>query len=436
MTDDNNGSGVASHDNRIDLIRADAPELAALGPHAVGVRTLKVVHPNQINVAKIAKETIKPGAPLPTYDRSLTLEIWYPATGKPAAPGSQSYPGVFIRDGKTQVTLHGAARRDAEPDLSAGPFPVIVISHGYPGNRFLMSDLGENLASKGYVTVSIDHLDSTYDNMAAFGSTLVNRPLDQLFVVDQIDKLSKDKTSFLSGLADSDHTGLIGYSMGGYGAVIVAGGGVTEAATKLDWGAPADTLRVHLSGSASHAALTDPRIKAIFAFAPWGRASDFWDADGLKSVKTPIFFAAGDQDDVAGYKDGVRKIWQESVNANRYLLTFHGANHNAGAPIPAPIEAWKPAEGLDFIPAEHYIDAVWSNVRMNNIAEHFTSAWFGKMLKGDERMDAYLDVVPNSEDGLYSVAKDGTHKGDFSYWNGFPKRTAKGLSLEHATPET
>jgi predicted dienelactone hydrolase len=62
------------------------------------------------------------------------------------------------------VTLSGRAARDAAP--AEGEFPLVIISHGYPGNRFLLSHLGENLASKGYVTVSIDHPDSTYDDMA------------------------------------------------------------------------------------------------------------------------------------------------------------------------------------------------------------------------------------------------------------------------------
>ena len=62
----------------------------------------------------------------------------------------------------------------------------MIISHGYPGNRYLMSHLGENLASKGFVTVSIDHKDSTYDDQKAFASTLYNRPFDQLFVLNEI----------------------------------------------------------------------------------------------------------------------------------------------------------------------------------------------------------------------------------------------------------
>lgn len=416
---------LASHDNRIDLMRSDAPVLARVGPFAVGVQTLDVVNPDQLDIVSVTG----PDA-MPRYDRPLTLEVWYPtAEPKPDAP--QAYEDVLIRDGKRRITLYGAALRDAAPDAAGGPYPLILISHGYPGNRYLMAHLGENLASKGYVTVSIDHTDSTYDNQLAFGSTLVNRPLDQKFVLDRIDALSRTEGSFLNGLVDAGTTGLIGYSMGGYGAVILAGGGVTEASTAYDWGAPAGTLKVHQDGTQTQRALPDPRIKAVVAFAPWGRNMGFWDAAGLANIRTPMMFIAGSKDDVSLYEGGVRAIFEETVNSDRYLLTFIGANHNAGAPMPAPRESWEPAEGLDFIPAEHYTDAVWDSVRMNNIAQHFTTAYFGKMLKGDAGMDRYLSLVEMAEEGVADRDDANKPTAADTYWAGFPLRSAIGLRLEH-----
>jgi predicted dienelactone hydrolase len=427
MTGTGQAQGLASHDNRIDLMRPDAPELALPGPFAVGVQTVNVVNRDQLDIVNVTGPDT-----MPRYDRPLTLEVWYPSVG-PKPEGPQAYEGVLIRDGVRRITLYGAAIRDAVPDATAGPYPLILISHGYPGNRYLMAHLGENLASKGYVTVSIDHTDSTYDSQLAFGSTLVNRPLDQLFVLNQIDALSKTEGSFMNGLVDASNTGLIGYSMGGYGAVILAGGGVTEVSTTYEWGAPAGTLRVHLDGTESQRALPDPRIKAIVAFAPWGRNMDFWDAAGLANIRTPMMFIAGSKDDVSLYEGGTRRIFEEAVNADRYLLTFIGANHNAGAPMPAPREAWEPAEGLDFIPAEHYTDAVWDNVRMNNIAQHFTTAYFGRMLKGDAGMERYLALVEMAEDGVADRDDAGKPTAADTYWAGFALRSAIGLRLEHRT---
>src|SRR3954469_1300992 len=140
----------------------------------------------------------------------------------------------------------------------------------------------------------------------------------------------------------------------------------------------------------------DPRIKAAIAIAPWGMASGFWDADGLKGIRTPTFFMAGSVDDVAGYEKGTRAIYQNAINADRYLLTFVNANHNAAAPIPAPAETYAYSETLKSFPFAHYADAVWDTTRMNNIADHFATAFFAVNLKGDAAQQSFLDVSGTS----------------------------------------
>jgi hypothetical protein len=213
---------AAMADNPIDTQLPNAPELAAYGEFTVGVRQLEMVNSGQIDILSIDPTADKPDV-MPTYDRPLTVEMWYPAEA--GATGDTSLK-AFLRDGTTEVTLMGRAVRDAAH--SGEGFPLVLISHGYPGNRFLMSHLAENIASKGYVVASIDHTDSTYRTQAAFGSTLVNRSLDQLFVLEALAQMAAEGGDF-AGLYDTGNTGIIGYSMGGYGAIITAGGGVTEA---------------------------------------------------------------------------------------------------------------------------------------------------------------------------------------------------------------
>lgn len=408
--------------NRIDLIRPDAPELSAHGDLPIGVRTIEVTNPGQPDIVAMA------AGGEARYDRSLTLEVWYPAAD---GTGNEGTYRAYLRDGETEVTLTGRAVRDAEP-AADGPYPLVIVSHGYPGNRFLMSHLTENLATKGYVVVSIDHADSTYNDQAAFGSTLVNRSLDQIFVLNEIERLHGEDGDFLSGLVDTQNTGLVGYSMGGYGAIITAGGGVTEAAVGYPNLTPAGTLAVHQAGSNAPA---DERIKAVVAIAPWGRQRGFWDADGMKSIQTPIFYMAGSIDDVSGYEDGVKLLYDETVNAERYLLTFENANHNVAAPIPAPVESWTVSEKLGYAPFGHYADPVWDTVRMNNIAQHFVTAFFGRHVKGDEAMDEYLDLaVENASDGVVARDDAGEPTEAHTYWTGFADRTAAGLSLMRDAP--
>ena len=421
---------MALAENRIDTQLPNAPELAAYGDMKVGVRQIELVHAGQVDVLSIDPAAAKPET-LPTYDRPLTVEVWYPAAD--GATGDTTFK-AFLRDATTEVTLNGQAMRDAEPATGTA-YPLVLVSHGYPGNRFLMSHLAENIASKGYVVASIDHTDSTYRTQAAFGSTLVNRSLDQLFVLDEMARLSGDGESFLNGLVDADTAGIVGYSMGGYGAVITAGGGVTEASVGYAWGGPHGTLAIHQAGSDTHNALPDPRIKTAVAIGPWGMNTGFWDAEGLKGIKIPMLFMAGSQDMTSLYEKGVRAIWENASATNRSLLTFENAGHNAAAPMPAPAESYRDDEKLGFNVSGHYTDPVWDQARMNNIAQHFVSAWMDLYLKGNETAGDYLDLVENSNDGVWSMNEDGTPKEDHSYWKGFNKDTAKGLRYEVKAPD-
>lgn len=410
-------AATAAHaENRIDTVRPDAPELAAFGEHKIGVTTMTFTNPDQIDVVNTGAE----GEP-PRYDRTLTVELWYPASADSTPGGTYT---ALIRDGVTAATLTGQAARDAAPDTSE-TFPLVIISHGYPGNRFLLSPLAENLASKGYVVASIDHPDSTYDDQTAFGSTLVNRPWDQRFVIDSVTALDGD----LGTIIQDDNIAIIGYSMGGYGALIYAGAGVTELSTTYAWGAPRGLLERNMMGTDSHAALADDRVKAFVAFGPWGNNTGFWDADGWAGIEKPLMLIAGGIDDVSQY-DAIRGIFDDTVNTTRHLLTFEAANHNAGAPMPAPSESYAVSEALGYAPFDHYADAVWDNVRMNNISQHFVTAYLDLHLKADAAKADYFDLTPVATDGAWVVDDDGEPIEGHSYWAGFPNRTAAGLRFE------
>jgi predicted dienelactone hydrolase len=416
---------MAMAENRIDTQLPGAPELAAYGDLPVGVRQLEMVNPDQINILAIDPAAPKPDT-MPMYDRPLTVEMWYPAAQ--GASGDTTLR-AYLRDGTTEVSLQGRAMRDAQAASPDAAYPLVLISHGYPGNRFLLSHLAENIASKGYVVASIDHTDSTYRTQAAFGSTLVNRSLDQLFVLEEMAKMGAEGGDF-AGLYDAQNTGLIGYSMGGYGAVITAGGGVTEASVGYPWGGPHGTLGIHQAGSETHKALPDARIKTAVAFGPWGMNTGFWNAEGLAGIGIPMMFIAGSQDDVSLYENGVRALWENASNLPHALLTYENGGHNSGAPMPAPVESFYFNADKGFDISEHYTDPVWNTARMNNIAQHFVTAWLDQRLKGDVDKASYLELVESSNAGVWSMNEDSTPKEDHSYWKGFPKGTAKGLRYE------
>jgi predicted dienelactone hydrolase len=372
----------------------------------------------------------------------LTLEVWYPATLAAGQKPGGEYRTI-TRDPAIAVTLFGTAVRDAAPRLrqgsgaaGSGAYPLVIISHGYPGNRYLMSHLGENLASKGFVTVSIDHKDSTYDDQKAFSSTLYNRSFDQLFVLNEIDRLGQNGSgSFLAGLVDASRTGFVGYSMGGYGVINVIGGGYSKASETGNTAPPNRLLAERGATNPDYRKSIDPRIKAAIAIGPWGMQTGFWDAEGLAGIRTPVLFVAGSADDVSGYEKGTRAMFQGAVNADRYLLTFVNANHNAAAPIPAPVETYRTSGTPPSSPFSHYADPVWDTARMNNILDHFASAYFALYLKGEQDKQAFFDLVPNGKDAVYSIDREGKPTATHTYWKGFKRGTAVGLILEHAKPQ-
>ena len=421
------GAALAQQ-NRVDTVTPEAPELARYGRYAVGVRTLQAIDRNRPDILNT-----KEGGPTVYYDRRFTLEAWYPAVLEPGQMPGGEYRAI-TRDPAITVTLRGQAVRDATPLTTDGTFPLVVISHGYPGDRYLLSHLGENLASKGFVVVSLDHPDSTYDDQKSFASTLYNRPFDQLFVLDEAARLgAAGSGSFLAGLVDAARTGLVGYSMGGYGVVNVIGGGYSAASETAVNAPPNRMLHERGATNPDYTNGRDPRIQAAIAIAPWGMQKGAWDAAGLAGIRTPVLFVSGSADDVSGYEQGTRAIYAAAVNADRYLLTFINANHNAAAPIPAPIELYANNEG-SWPAFLHYADPVWDTVRMNNILDHFATAFFGLYLKGERDKRAYLDVLPNGRDGVYAMEADGTPSAGHNYWKGFRRGTAVGLVLEHELP--
>jgi len=391
----------------------DAPELADRGEYHVGVRTLDFVNKGQIDILK-SKEGIDP-----LYDRPLKIEVWYPAVLSNALKEIATYEDVVGSplDSTRPVvsfTFNGRALRDAEPDKKSS-YPLIIVSHGYPGSRVLLSYLTENLASKGYIVAAIDHTESTHRDQAGFASTLLNRAKDILFVLNQIADAGKaGSNSFLSGIVDANNTALIGYSMGGYGVMNVAGAGYSDKLSgffKMTTGG-SKAIAVRTNGNSEFNASIDPRIKAVVAFAPWGMQRGIWDAEGLKNVKVPVFFVAGSQDDVSGYEDGTRAMYTGTVSADRYLLTYVNARHNT-APNPPPAITMEKNFSTDYY---HYAEPAWDQRRINNINQHFVTAFLGIYLKQKE-YGKYLDLPENS---------------NTKNWTGFKPRSSVGLELLHA----
>jgi dienelactone hydrolase len=334
----------------------DAPELAAWGSHQVGVRTLDLKNPAQPDVLNFNKQTNS----APLADRPLKIELWYPAVIPAGSEARTVYESTLPGRNPKPFTIDGKALRNAAL-LPNQRFPLVIVSHGYPGSRTFLTYLTENLASKGYVVAAIDHTDSVFGEVKGFPSTLANRSNDQHFTIES---LSASEPNI-----DPTRVAIIGYSMGGYGALISAGAMPTRTP-------PGTKLRNE----------PNPNVKAIVALAPWGAQPPVstWEPAALANIKVPSLFIVGDNDDISGYEQGVRKAYHQAINSNRCLLVYEGARHNVGGNPP-------PATPLDFATKESFDEPVWRKDRLNAINQHFISAFLDLHLKADESRRAYLD---------------------------------------------
>jgi predicted dienelactone hydrolase len=405
--------------------RPDAPELAKRGPFGVGVRGWTVTNPDQLDMVHYSATNTNP-----RYDRPLPLQVWYPAV----IPGHKRQLTTYsdtLGSGPNDptrpavpFTFPGRALRDARPDPSKGPYPLLIVSHGYPGSDVLLTNLTENLASKGYVVVAISHTDSTHADATTFASTLRNRTLDIDFVLKTMAALAKKGSrSFLSGVVNADNTALIGYSMGGYGVLLCAGAGLSPAFASSPYWAAGDALQILEAGTPQYAALLDSRVKAIVPIAPWGGTYGAWNAAGLAGIKVPALFVGGDQDQTAPYA-GVKFIFENAANADRYLLVHQSGDHEVAVNPAPPItfSRWR-----EYV---HYQEPALDNTRTNNVNQHFLTAFLGVHLKGAAYQD-YLSVD-------YVSSNDSNNYGNSGYpagiWKGFPEWSAVGLEMHHLQP--
>ena len=106
--------------------------------------------------------------------RQVEVLAWYPAAAAAAAPAASGARAPYLReglaevasfakrlgspsafDGLLQVRTHAAL--DAKPAAAPRTFPVLVFSHGFTAAPSSYTALLEDLASQGYVVLSVVH---------------------------------------------------------------------------------------------------------------------------------------------------------------------------------------------------------------------------------------------------------------------------------------
>jgi dienelactone hydrolase len=298
-----------------------------------------------------------------------------------------------------------------------------------------MSWLAENLASKGYVVVAAHHRDPPYGDKGGFVEPLFFRPLDIAFLAHTVQSRAKAGDALFAGLVDPNRVVLAGYSMGGYGVITAGGAGLSPVTASL--AIPGGYLSAYARGGADAPRLHIDGLKAVIAIAPFGGSGlmAIWDGEGLRQLKVPLLLIAGDQDKTVGYASP-KTVFDHATRANRYLLTFHEGGHSIGmdgAPESMRSKLWD---------QDWFEDPVWRKDRVIGVQLHVITAFLDLWVKGDARAAPYLNVIPNSNDGVWPTPKPGAPYSAYSpgadgisVWKGFQRDHATGLSLEHRMSE-
>jgi dienelactone hydrolase len=206
-------------------------------------------------VGRASVEIVDRGRAMPgsSEPRRLMLRIWYP-TDAPSTPAANLpyMEGLGrVRDSITDeefglleaTETHSTARPVAVP--TARRFPVLLFSHGEQTNAFLYSNLHEDLASRGYVVVGVDHpgaalfvaypdgTSTVHSEAANLSDRVAERTADLRFVRDRI------RTLVAGGqrLEDvvSERIGVFGHSAGGIaGALLCQQHELADACLNLD----------------------------------------------------------------------------------------------------------------------------------------------------------------------------------------------------------
>jgi predicted dienelactone hydrolase len=225
------------------------------------------------------------------------------------------------------------------PDSSGAPYPLIVYSHGYGGTPDMQSyTYTDYLVSHGFVVAGANHLDESNVGW----KTLVDRPLDILFVINQLAGL---KEGPITGIVDTDRVGVTGFSAGGYGTVAVSGaridlGYLTNWCAEQGGTAPpgycddlADSVGLRSYGTElgvaaegeTWPAMTDERIRAVLPIAPC--FTRLFGDKGLAEVSIPVLIVAGTGDENCVYEVDSVFLFDSLGAADRYLVSMAGLGH-------------------------------------------------------------------------------------------------------------
>jgi predicted dienelactone hydrolase len=361
-----------AQDNQPQGIRPDAPPYGVRGPHPVGAMDL----------------TIEPDS-----DRPIVTAVWYPALNPNSVAEETTY---YALPGGPDMPVSGHAIMNAMPDTANGPYPLIIMSPGRPGARVAFPYYGEQLASHGFIAVTLAPFGNVMTaELKSMAYALYYVPQDITRTIDAFEEFTKTDGT-LKGMVDTEHIGVTGMSFGGYTSLIAGGAQVNLSVLKSYCAKSASDTRCdeilggtkELAGYAGLPAVPDgswpswgdPRVDAIVPIVPGPGVI----GEGAKSVTVPTLLILGSADTTAIPAYNGYPIWDNLGASSKTLVEFINANHT--------FSIFKCSDGpwLGAVAYPWCSDPVWDMDRAHDLLDHFATAFFLSTLKGDSAATAAL----------------------------------------------
>jgi predicted dienelactone hydrolase len=223
--------------------------------------------------------------------------------------------------------------------LPSGQIPVIVLSHGLASNPEDFANRARYLASYGFFVAVPQHpgSDTLHAENLVQGLSknvfvlqeFIDRPLDIRFLLDELEQ--RNQTQF-AGRLNLQSVGVMGHSFGGYTALALAGATIDFAHLQQDCSnnlAYVD-LSLFLQCRAlelpqHNYALSDPRVKAVYAMNPVNNS--IFGPTGLAQIHVPVMLEAGSLDPVTPAVLEQVRSFAMLTTPNKYLAVLEGQSH-------------------------------------------------------------------------------------------------------------
>ncbi|MAU08528.1 MAG: hypothetical protein CL607_01805 [Anaerolineaceae bacterium] len=346
-------------------------------------------------------------------DAPLDVTLWYPALNEDGAEEVIVYPYMTNPDSSMgmEPTVTGQAIAEAPFDLDSGPYPLVILSHGFSLGRTGYAWLAEHLASYGFVVAAPQHYELVDETLSDFWRASITRPQEIHVVLDYVE--AQSASGDFTGLIDTERIAVVGHSYGGYTALTMAGAQIDiDGMVSL-----CETAEQEADPNAWLCGMVLPYVDDMVELAgfdampeglwpSWGddrvdvavsMAGDayFFNEVGLAEITVPVMALGGTADTGTPYEWGTQPTYEYVSSEAKARVAFEDAEHMIfGATceaLPFFVEI-----GFD----AYCSDPVWDMKQAHELAQHFVTAFLLGELTQDPDALAALSTENVSFDGI------------------------------------